>query len=264
MLRDSQVFSQNLDWRLCGKWIMQEKNGSGKEIMRNLKVWISGVWLALASGVYAQSTPVVVELFTSQGCMSCPPADSFLTELARRDDVIALALHVDYWDYIGWKDKFASREFTKRQKAYAHAGGRRMIYTPQMIIGGVDDVVVSDKAAINRMIQARRQMAKTIEISVVPGDGTYRIEVTNISSPVRSMAVQLVRFYHGESIDIERGENAGQRITYSNVVTKWELLGAWDGQSPLTLNADVEAGENAVLLIQKAPYGAILAASVLR
>src|SRR6056297_1329329 len=82
--------------------------------------------------------PVVVELFTSQGCSSCPPADAMLGELAERDDVIPLALHVDYWDYIGWADIFADPAYTRRQKGYAHATGQRMVYTPQMVIDGQD------------------------------------------------------------------------------------------------------------------------------
>ena len=101
----------------------------------------------------ADDMPVVVELFTSQGCSSCPPADALLHELSKRDDVIPLALHVDYWDYIGWKDSFAQPAFTARQRGYAQASGRRAIYTPQMIIGGQFDVVGNrpmDVAAIIR------------------------------------------------------------------------------------------------------------------
>ena len=89
----------------------------------------------------AQDSPVVVELFTSQGCAACPPADALLGELARHEDVIALALHVDYWDYIGWEDVFARPEFTQRQHAYGHAAGSTVVYTPQMIVGGQERVV---------------------------------------------------------------------------------------------------------------------------
>ena len=115
--------------------------------------WLSGVLMAVAGIAAAESRPVVVELFTSQGCSSCPPADAFLHELSQRDDVIALALHVDYWDYIGWKDIFAQPAFTKRQKAYAKAGGRRSVYTPQMIIGGQDHVVGTHEENASALIQ---------------------------------------------------------------------------------------------------------------
>ncbi|MFV2038375.1 MAG: DUF1223 domain-containing protein, partial [Paracoccaceae bacterium] len=97
--------------------------------------------IALAAPVTAQSNAVLVELYTSQGCSSCPPADELLKKLDKRDNVIALALHVDYWDYLGWKDEFANPEFTKRQKSYAYMAGVRTVYTPQMVIGGVAPVV---------------------------------------------------------------------------------------------------------------------------
>jgi hypothetical protein len=97
--------------------------------------------------------PMVVELFTSQGCSSCPPADAFLGELAQREDVIALAFHVDYWDYIGWKDKFADPLFTTRQRAYAEAQGSSMVYTPQMIVAGAIDVVGSDRKAVEKALK---------------------------------------------------------------------------------------------------------------
>ena len=101
--------------------------------MKHLLSTTFAALMALSAPVFADS-PVVVELFTSQGCSSCPPADKMLHALAKRDDVIALALHVDYWDYIGWKDQFAQAKFTKRQRNYAALGNRRSIYTPQMIV----------------------------------------------------------------------------------------------------------------------------------
>src|SRR6056297_1175836 len=97
--------------------------------------------VVMVSSAMAQERPVVVELFTSQGCSSCPPADAYLHKLAAREDVIALALHVDYWDYIGWKDSFGKAAWSDRQHGYAKAAGRGMVYTPQMIINGTDHVV---------------------------------------------------------------------------------------------------------------------------
>ena len=97
--------------------------------------------LSLAIPATAQENPVVVELFTSQGCSSCPPADALMHDLAAREDVIPLALHVDYWDYIGWKDPFGNPAHADRQRAYAAAGNRRTIYTPEMVVGGVTDIV---------------------------------------------------------------------------------------------------------------------------
>lgn len=122
--------------------------------MTRLISLIALYWLTIGSVVAAQDNPVVVELYTSQGCSSCPPADEYFHKsLAHRDDLIALSLHVDYWDYLGWKDHLASPEYSKRQRNYARAAGHRSVYTPQMIIGGVDHVVgnhpseVKDKIA---------------------------------------------------------------------------------------------------------------------
>ena len=125
-----------------------------------MKILISMVFAAFAAisvPATAQS-PVVVELFTSQGCSSCPPADKLMHELAKRDDVIALALHVDYWDYIGWKDVFAQPEFTARQRAYARLGNRKMIYTPQMVINGRDHVVGSNPKDTNALISSHKKL----------------------------------------------------------------------------------------------------------
>ena len=102
-----------------------------------LLIWCSALWMALASFVSAQE-PVVVELLTSQGCSSCPPADKIVAELSERDDIIALALHVDYRDYIGWKVEFADPAHTVRQRGYSRAAGKRSIYTPQVVVGGAD------------------------------------------------------------------------------------------------------------------------------
>ena len=112
--------------------------------MRLLPVLAALVFVAAAPLARAQGSPVVVELFTSQGCSSCPPADALLRKLAEEEDVIALALHVDYWDYLGWKDSFATPKFTARQRAYAKKARSRSIYTPQMVVQGEDRVVGND------------------------------------------------------------------------------------------------------------------------
>lgn len=229
--------------------------------MQHLKILILGFWLTSGLGAVAQGSGVVVELYTSQGCNSCPPADAFFGELAKREGVIALSLHVDYWDYIGWKDRFAQKTFTKRQKAYARAGGRRMVYTPQIIVGGMEHVVGSDKTAINQLIKAHLAGPILISISQHRMGNKVVVDMNNISASSNAMAVQLVRYHRGQTIDIKRGENAGKSISYYNIVTDWELVQGWDGQSPLKIAVDLEQGENAVILVQDAPNGAILAAS---
>ena len=114
----------------------------------------------------AADSPVVVELYTSQGCSSCPPADAFLHDLAKRDDVIALALHVDYWDYIGWKDSFAKPEYTDRQHAYAHAANATTVYTPQMVINGKDHVIGSRPMEVIDQVMRHREAVTPVDVTV--------------------------------------------------------------------------------------------------
>jgi hypothetical protein len=138
--------------------------------------WIAAAFAALLAPAAVpmqalaedKGMPVVVELFTSQGCSSCPPADEYLGELAHRRDVIALAFHVDYWDYIGWKDPFASPDFTRRQRAYAGALGLRGLYTPQMIVDGRADAVGSDRARVEDMVRGSMSVPK-LALGLEPG-----------------------------------------------------------------------------------------------
>jgi len=120
--------------------------------------------LALSGAAQAEGQPVVVELFTSQGCSSCPTADEFLMELAQRPDIIALSMHVDYWDYIGWKDTFAQPKFTSRQKAYAKAIGSRTIYTPQMIVNGLDRVEGNSPDTVLTAIDEQKGGTPSVEL----------------------------------------------------------------------------------------------------
>ena len=121
-------------------------------------------------------SPVVVELFTSQGCSSCPPADKMLHALAERDDVIALALHVDYWDYIGWKDVFAQAKFSKRQREYAVVGGRRSVYTPQMVVNGVTDVVGGKPMKLSEAISAHAANPSPVDVSLKRDGNTIIVD----------------------------------------------------------------------------------------
>ncbi|MDN3712023.1 DUF1223 domain-containing protein [Paracoccus cavernae] len=144
-------------------------------------------------GMLAHS-PVVVELFTSQGCSSCPPADDMLAGLADRPDVLALSWHVDYWDYLGWADEFAKPEFTTRQKQYARAAGERSIYTPQILIGGTDTLIDLRPAELMAMIN--NQLARPVALSVTAQDmgNAYQIELTPRAQMKRGVAILLVRY----------------------------------------------------------------------
>ncbi len=207
-------------------------------------------------------SPVVVELFTSQGCSSCPPADALLHELAKRDDVIALALHVDYWDYIGWKDDFALPGHTARQKAYARVAGRRMIYTPQMIINGTDHVVGTHPMDVAELIKMHDAKDNSVFVDASAADGGVSVTARMSSGQPSGIDVRLVRYEPQAMIEITRGENAGRTLTYTNIVQSWHELGQWDGQSDFET---IVAGElPAVILFQKADFGPILAARILR
>ena len=131
---------------------------------RQIAAGLVGLWFIMTGQVMAQGAAgTVVELYTSQGCSSCPPADEYLGELAKEPGVIALALHVDYWDYIGWTDQFGSPKYTARQKAYARAGGSNTIYTPQMIVAGVDRIEGSNPEMVEGAIRKQQSVGSTVE-----------------------------------------------------------------------------------------------------
>jgi hypothetical protein len=219
--------------------------------------------LAAGSG-QAQDNPVVVELFTSQGCSSCPPADDMFRDLARMDGVVALALHVDYWDYIGWKDSFAQPAFTLRQQNYARAAGERTVYTPQLIVGGLDRVVGADAMAVMDHLRAHAAAQTGITIDVTRQDGTIVIRADARPGPGEPMVVQLVRYVPEETVSIEQGENAGHRLTYVNIVTAWDEVALWPAGEPLTLTVPFDGTEPGVVIVQEQGFGRIMAAATLR
>ena len=220
--------------------------------------------LALASLPAAAQTPVVVELYTSQGCSSCPPADAFLGDLASRDDVIALALHVDYWDYLGWKDVFAHSRFTDRQKAYARSAGSKMIYTPQMIVAGVGRIPGLRADEVGAMIRDKAARAATVRLALTREGGVLRIAAEAERPFARPVEVQLVRYTPRQTVRIERGENAGRTETYHNIVTAWEALALWPGDVPLALQAAAPGSDPVVVIVQEPGPGPIIAAARLR
>lgn len=207
-----------------------------------------------------QSDPVVVELFTSQGCSACPPADALLAELAERKDVIALALHVDYWDYLGWEDPFAQPAFTDRQKAYARAAGERAIYTPQMVVEGKNVVAGANAADLAALIETHRAATDPVRMSLRPEGGRYVIELLADPPLETGAVVQIVRYAPQARVEILRGENAGRIVDYANVVTAWHAVAEWDGRTPLKLTAAIDGDEPAVVIVQSARPGKAKAA----
>ncbi len=174
----------------------------------------------------------VVELFTSQGCSSCPPADAVLSQLAKRPDVIALGYHVDYWDYLGWKDTFGSRAFTDRQYAYASAFGSRSVYTPQAIVNGRADFNGGDGAGINAALRAmaRKGAGMTTNVTVQQEKSSIFVDVGG-QSDGKEVHVLIVSFAKAVPVKIERGENTGRNVVYANPVTRVETIGMWHGGS---------------------------------
>lgn len=218
---------------------------------------VSGFW---ASAALAGDRPVVVELFTSQGCSKCPPADRFLTELSQREDVITLALHVDYWDYIGWKDVFAQPKFTKRQKAYAQAMGEKMIYTPQMVINGRDEAIGSYRNEVRALISEHAETDTGVDLTAAIVDGSVSIRAEVTQGRAKAMDVQLVQYSPKQEVSILRGENAGQTYTYTSIVREWTTVGQWTGKQALDMTVPVNSDLPVVVLLQERGNGPILAA----
>lgn len=231
----------------------------------NLRAVALGLILAVLTGAgvarSGDAEPVVVELFTSQGCSSCPPADNLMAELSEREDVIALALHVDYWDYIGWKDEYADPAYTRRQKNYARAAGHTSVYTPQMVINGQDHVVGTRAMKLADLITLHKQASARVELDVTRSGDAVSIQARHLAEPPAiPLQVQLVRFMPERVAQITRGENAGRTIRYVNVVESWEPLGDWDPSGDLSLELEITGDLPAVVLLQEPGPGAILAA----
>ena len=217
----------------------------------------------------AQERPLtVVELYTSQGCSSCPPADAFLGELAGREDVLALSFHVDYWDYIGWKDPYASPAHSDRQRRYARRFGRRYVYTPQMVIQGMAEEIGSDRPKVLRRID---EAAKLKRVPVRLGHGADRGTIT-ISVPqaapdddVDDVTVWLVVYDRSHETAVKRGENRGRTIRNSNVVRGLRKVATWRGEAleaEVSLSDFAEAsGDVCAVLLQSRRSGRIVGAA---
>lgn len=180
----------------------------------------------MTSPASAEEPLAVVELFTSQGCSSCPPADAFLGELSVRHDVLALAYHVDYWDYIGWKDIYANPAYTQRQRAYARRFDLSYIYTPQMVVNGHFETSGNKRRALLQVIEQEIRAASQITLAVRGGQIV-------LDGPQQDQAVALyqVTYLKEEKTKIRRGENRGKTLSEYNIVTELAELSEWRGGS---------------------------------
>jgi len=196
-----------------------------------LGVSISAVPASAQTDAKTVERPIVVELFTSQGCSSCPPADAFLNDLAKREEVLALSLPVNIWDYLGWRDTLAQQAFTERQRAYVQSLGGRSVYTPQMVIDGVEDAVGSRAGHVNSAIELRREMKnEDVSIDFITDGDSIQLNVGALATD-KEATLWLVRYVKETPVVIERGENAGETITYSNVVRDMVPVGMWKGDA---------------------------------
>lgn len=229
--------------------------------------------LDLPEAAATQPKPVpiraVVELFTSQGCSSCPPADALLQTIAQDPDVIALSFPVDYWDYLGWKDTLASPRNSERQRAYAKARGDGAIYTPQVVVNGTLHVNGAQKADITSAIA---QTNKSLEASRVPLWFWQERNTLNIATgtsppgkPIKEATIWLGVVQTSATIDIKRGENTGKSLVYTNVVREMTPIGLWKGQAmkiqiprAAVMLADTQ---KSIVLIQEGKAGPIIAAA---
>jgi hypothetical protein len=190
--------------------------------------------LAVLANQSAKAEPrAVIELFTSQGCSSCPAADKLIGEYARDPSVVALSLAVDYWDYLGWKDTLALNGHTVRQRAYAKARGDRQVYTPQVVVDGAVHALGSDKAAIERAIRQTREQGAPLVLPVkIERTGDKLTVTVPASKDEKGQAeIWLCPMTRSVAVSIGRGENSGRSITYTNVVRRWIKLGDWTGKA---------------------------------
>jgi hypothetical protein len=190
--------------------------------------------ISTATATSALAEPrAVIELFTSQGCSSCPAADKLLGELSRDPSLLTMSLPVDYWDYLGWKDTLALHGHSDRQRAYAEARGDREVYTPQVVVNGVVHVLGSDKAAIENAIAKTRRnpgvLALPVTMSVAAGKVTVNVPAAKEEHPTAE--VWLCPVSSKVSVEIGRGENRDHTLTYHNVVRRWVKLGEWNGKA---------------------------------
>jgi hypothetical protein len=200
--------------------------------MSRSAILVAAIALATLSTVSAPAraaSPVVVELFTSQGCSSCPPADAYLGELARQPGIVALAFHVGYWDYIGWKDPYAKPWSIERQRGYTAALAARYLYTPEMVVDGRQDLPGTEREGIDRLIADQRATPKIPLTLAEPSKDklTVSIPAAQIKAPA---TVWIAVFDKQHTTAVERGENEGHTLTDFNVVRQWKRIGRYDGK----------------------------------
>ncbi|MET3927743.1 DUF1223 domain-containing protein [Devosia sp. 2618] len=214
--------------------------------------------LALPAGADTSQTrpKAVVELFTSQGCASCPPADALLTSLASKGDIVALAYHVDYWDYVGWEDTFGDPTYSDRQRAYAKGWGSTRIYTPQMVVNGAEGVVGSRRDEVHDALDG---VSLPLDVTITQSGDMLKIDVP-ANRALGNAVIWMVSYLDRADVAVEKGENAGKSMVYTQVVTGRQALGMWEASTganlKLPLPAVLNDGSTGIaILVQKERNG---------
>ncbi len=213
-----------------GLWLTGEHLPGWRSICAVLGLAFTGC-IPLQGSAKAQDgnkTTTVLELYTSQGCRSCPPADENFAKYADDPNVLALSFHVNYWDYLGWRDTLATQENTDRQNAYRNAFHAKMIYTPQAVINGTVEANGRDDAAIQQKLEANK-----LDVPVTMqqlDDGRLSIDIGEGKKPKDPVHIVLFYFRDSVTIPITSGENAGDALTYRNTVSDINTIGLWDGK----------------------------------
>lgn len=229
--------------------------------MRWVLVCLVNLLLAAGAASAAEKAGVVVELFTSQGCSSCPPADAYLGELAQRPDIVALAFHVDYWDHLGWRDPYARAGNSKRQRSYVTALGARYVYTPQMVIDGSFQDVGSNRQRIEYLVaKAAKQRASAPPMTFNGRELALGAAPQALEGEV---GVWLFFFEGARQNDVATGENKGRHLRTTNVVRAVQGLGTYDGKArsvAIDMTAVPPECDGVAVLLQQSGHGRIVAA----
>jgi hypothetical protein len=223
--------------------------------------WIASPMTQAQAQAQVQKNVVVVELFTSQGCNACAPADELLTALAKRDDVLALSLNVDYWDYLGWRDTFAQRQFSKRQAGYRDEWRKNVVYTPQMVVQGSQDIMGSDEKNLIAAIAAAQDVDPPITVTIRRQGGMLKCLIEPGPESVVG-TVWIAKYTMKATVPIGGGENAGRTATYTNVVKSLNRIGTWSGTEPEEVAMpQPDPGEGVAIWIQSGDAGPIMVAA---
>jgi len=218
-------------------------------------------WLVLgASSAAAGERPIVVELFTSEGCSSCPPADALLAQLASRPEVLALSFHVDYWDRLGWKDPFSSPAATERQHRYAELLRLATVYTPQIVVDGKWQAVGSDRAEVERALGSARRSHAEVPVALALDHGRAQIRLGPSGEGV-SGVVLLIGFDRRHVTAVARGENSGRTLAHVDVVRSVEEVAQFDGRAS-AIDVPIRSPSDRVAAIVQAADGEILGVAV--